>query len=139
MSRSTGLIAAGTIMLLVANMTVNAATPTNITTGSTYVSTMADWAKSKTGTWAGAKEGKTLWYKLDKQAKVWWSEDGKKWAAVPDGAWADKAGKWLKIHDKKLVWSADGKEWSEVPEWKWEGADGKWYKFDSKWTLWVNE
>ncbi|AHF14934.1 hypothetical protein [Niabella soli] len=98
-----------------------------------------DWTKSKTQTWAGDVEGKTYWYKLDKAAKLWWSADGKKWAAVKSGAWADKDGKWLKIHEGKLVWSADGKEWTEVPEWKWEGSDGKWYKFDSKWTLWVNK
>lgn len=49
----------------------------------------------------------------------------------------DKSGKWLKIHDKKLVWSTDGKAWAEVPEWQWEGSDGKWYKFDSNWKLWV--
>jgi hypothetical protein len=84
------------------------------------------------------KDGKTYWYKLDKKAKLWWSMDGMKWAAVKDGAWADNDGKWLKIHDKKLVWSTNGMKWSEVPEWKWKGSDGKWYKFDSSWTLWVN-
>jgi hypothetical protein len=96
-----------------------------------------DWMKSSTGTWPGMKDGKTYWYKLDKKAGLWWSTDGKKWEAVSDGAWADKDGKWLKIHDKKLVWSADGNSWSDVPEWKWEGSDGKWYKFDQKWSLWV--
>lgn len=98
----------------------------------------ADWMKSPTGTWPGMKDGKTYWYKLDGKAKLWWSTDGMKWAAVSGGAWADSDGKWLKIHDKKLVWSTDGKSWSEVPEWKWKGSDGKWYKFDSQWTLWVN-
>lgn len=97
-----------------------------------------DWKKSSTATWPGMKDGKTYWYKLDKKGGLWWSEDGKKWAAVPDGAWADKEGKWLKIYDKKLVWSTDGSSWAEVPEWKWEGSDGKWYKFDSNWMLWVN-
>ena len=100
---------------------------------------IADWTKSTTGTWPGMKDGKTYWYKLDKQGGLWWSTDGTKWAAVKGGAWADSDGKWLKIHDKKLVWSADGKTWSEVPEWKWKGSDGKWYKFDTDWTLWVNE
>ena len=106
----------------------------------TYVKAIVrDWMKSKAGTWPGMKDGKTYWYKLDKKAKLWWSADGKKWAAVADGAWADKDGKWLKINDNKLVWSTDGSTWAEVPEWKWEGSDGKWYKFDSSWMLWVNE
>lgn len=97
-----------------------------------------EWKASKTGTWAGMKDGKTYWYKIDKSAKLWWSADGKKWAKVDDGMWADKEGKWLKIHEGKLVWTANGKDWAEVPEWKWEGSDGKWYKFDAKWKLWVN-
>ncbi|RAJ79362.1 hypothetical protein CLV59_106427 [Chitinophaga dinghuensis] len=99
---------------------------------------MRDWMKSTNGTWPGMKDGKTYWYKLDKHGGLWWSTDGQKWEAVKDGAWADKDGKWLKIHDKKLVWSTDGKTWSEVPDWKWEASDGKWYKFDSNWGLWVN-
>lgn len=103
----------------------------------TISSVHADWMKSKTGTWPGMKDGKTYWYKIDKKAGLWWSTDGKKWEAVSDGAWADKDGKWLKIHEGKLVWSTDGTSWSEVPEWKWEGSDGKWYKFDNKWSLWV--
>ncbi|MGN7824924.1 hypothetical protein ACTJJB_32675 [Chitinophaga sp. 22536] len=97
-----------------------------------------DWTKSTTATWPAMKDSKTIWYKLDKKGGLWWSEDGKKWLAAKDGAWTDKDGKWLKIHEHKLVWSTDGKSWSEVPEWKWEGSDGKWYKFDSNWTLWVN-
>lgn len=100
---------------------------------------VGDWTRSSTGTWPGMKDGMTYWYKLDKQGGLWWSTDGKKWAAVKDGAWADADGKWLKIHDKKLVWSTDGTTWSEVPEWKWKGSDGKWYKFDTDWALWVNE
>jgi hypothetical protein len=64
--------------------------------------------------------------------------DGKKWSAVENGMWADKAGHWLKIGDNKLWWSADqGKTWSEVPEWKWEGPKGEWYKFDANWNLWT--
>ncbi len=106
--------------------------------GTTTVISLADWKKSKTGTWAGKKDGKTYWYKLDKEAKLWWSADGKKWAAVENGMWADKDNKWLKINNGKLVWTTDGNNWAEVPEWKWEGSDGKWYKFDDKWTLWVN-
>lgn len=98
-----------------------------------------EWKKSASGTWAGVHEGKTLWYKLDKKGGLWHSADGKEWMADKGGAWTDKDGKWLKIHDKKLVWSTDGTSWSEVPEWKWEGADGKWNKFDAKWNLWVNE
>ena len=104
----------------------------------TVITAPAEWKQSPTGTWPGMKDGKTYWYKLDKKGSLWWSADGKKWAAVSDGAWMDKEGKWLKIHDKKLVWSTDGKAWAEVPEWKWEGSDGKWYKFDEKWGLWVN-
>ena len=99
----------------------------------------ADWVRSTTGTWSGVKDGATYWYKLDKKGGLWWSTDGKKWASVKDGTWMDKSGKWIRIHDKKLVWSADGKSWSEVPEWKWQGSDGKWYKFDTDWTLWINE
>ncbi len=98
-----------------------------------------EWKKSASGTWAGMHEGKTLWYKLDKKGGLWHSTDGKEWMADKGGAWTDKDGKWLKIHDKKLVWSTDGTSWTEVPEWKWEGADGKWNKFDAKWNLWVNE
>lgn len=103
-----------------------------------HVKTGDDWMKSQTGTWPGMKDGKTYWYKLDKKGGLWWSTDGKQWVTVKGGSWADSDGKWLKIHDKKLVWSADGKSWSEVPEWKWKGSDGKWYKFDQAWTLWVN-
>lgn len=97
----------------------------------------SDWMKSKSGTWPGMKDGQTYWYKLDKKGGLWWSADGKKWAAVNDGAWADKSGKWIKIHEGKLVWSADGNSWSPVPDWAWEGSDGKWYKFNDKWELWV--
>ena len=106
--------------------------------GSTGIVPSADWMRSSTGTWPGMKDGKTYWYKLDKKGGLWWSIDGKKWSAVEDGAWADKDGKWIRIHEGKLVWSTDGKTWSEVPDWKWEGSDGKWYKLDMHWTLWVN-
>ncbi len=98
----------------------------------------ADFMKSKDGTWAGKMEGKTYWYKLDTNAKLWWSMDGKSWSTVESGMWADKDGHWLKIGDNKLWWSADkGKTWSEVPEWKWEGPKGEWYKFDANWNLWT--
>lgn len=103
-----------------------------------HVIPVDDWMRSSTGTWPGVKDGKTYWYKLDKKGGLWWSADGNQWAAVKGGAWADGDGKWLKIHDKKLVWSTDGKSWSEVPEWKWKASDGKWYKFDQGWSLWVN-
>lgn len=96
--------------------------------------TSDDWKKSSEGTW----EGKDMvWYKLDKQAKLWWSKDGKKWEASKDQTWQDKDGKWLKVHDKKLVWSTDGKTWADVPEWSWASPNGKWYKFDKDWSLWV--
>ncbi|MDP1727461.1 MAG: hypothetical protein Q8M15_11810 [Bacteroidota bacterium] len=96
--------------------------------------------KSKEGTWAGMKEGKMYCYKIDKSAKLWWSADGKNWAAVSDGMWADKEGRWLKNGKNKLWWSADmGKNWSEVPERKWEGPNGEWYKFDKDWSLWVHK
>lgn len=136
MKRSINLMAICMPILIAVNGNVQAAAPTS---ANSYSIAVPDWVKSSTGTWAGMKDGKTYWYKLDKKAGLWWSTDGKKWAAVKDGAWADKEGKWLKIHDKKLVWSTDGKAWSEVPEWKWEGSDGKWYKFDGQWGLWVNE
>ena len=94
------------------------------------------WAKSTAGTWMGSDK---TWYKLNpKDASIWWSKDGKKWEAVKDGMWQDKAGKWLKIVDKDLKWSADGgKTWSQVPDWTWEGTDGVWYKFDKDWNLWT--
>jgi uncharacterized protein YxeA len=93
-----------------------------------------DWKKDKEGTWEGKDK---VWYKIDKQAKLWWSKDGKKWEASKDMTWQDKEGKWLKIHEKKLVWSTDGKTWAEVPEWSWESPNGKWYKFDKDWSVWV--
>jgi hypothetical protein len=96
------------------------------------------WMKDPDGAWEGKKSGKTYWYKLDKNFKLWFSSDAKKWEAVGDDMWIDKSNHWLKVKDKKLVWSGDsGKTWSEVPESKWEGSDGKWYKFDKDWTLWV--
>ena len=102
--------------------------------------TTSDFMKSKEGTWAGMKDGKMYWYKLDSKAKLWWSMDGKKWAEVKDGMWADKSGNWIKIGEHKLWWTADmGKTWSEVPEWKWEGPIGEWYKLDKNWRLWVNK
>jgi len=110
----------------------SAQVPTNAYT------TPNEWMKSKTQSWPGMVDGKTYWYKIDNMAKLWWSMDGKKWAAVDSGNWMDKSGKWIKINDGKIVWSSDGQTWSDVPEWKWEGSDGKWYKFDKDWTLWVN-
>ncbi|WP_018627708.1 hypothetical protein [Niabella aurantiaca] len=98
-----------------------------------------EWKKVTNQAWPGVKDGTTYWYKIDKKAKLWWSTDGKQWAAVEGGAWMDKDGKWLKIHAGKLVWSATGEKWEEVPEWKWQGSDGKWYRFDRHWVLWVNE
>ena len=106
---------------------------------SAYSSKKAGWKKVANQAWPGVKDGTTYWYKIDKMAKLWWSADGKQWAAVEDGAWMDKDGKWLKIYKGKLVWSTDGKQWDAVPEWKWQGSDGKWYKFDQHWTLWVND
>lgn len=125
--------AASGLMLAAPLTTALANTPT------TTVSVIADFMKSKDGTWAGMMNGKMYWYKLDAKAKLWWSMDGKKWSEVKEGMWADKEGRWLKIGDNKLWWSADmGKNWSEVPEWKWEGPKGEWYKFDSNWSLWTN-
>lgn len=121
---------------IASNFAVQAST--SITTFSTAMASpvFEDWTKAEGGTWAGKD---MVWYKLDKDANLWWSKDGKKWEKSPDGTWQDKDGKWLKIGDKKLWWSTDGKEWKEVPEWKWQGTDGKWYKFDSNWTVWVNK
>ncbi|MBT1707750.1 hypothetical protein KK062_05940 [Fulvivirgaceae bacterium PWU5] len=93
-----------------------------------------NWKKSPESTWEGKDK---VWYKLDKQARLWWSKDGKKWETSKDQTWQDKDGKWLKIHDKKLVWSMDGNTWAEVPEWSWASPNGKWYKFDKDWSLWV--
>lgn len=136
MKRTIRLMAIGMPLLFAAHTGLQAAAPSMPAVA--YTITVGDWMKSSTGTWPGMKDGATYWYKLDKKGGLWWSTDGKKWAAVKEGAWADKDGKWLKIHDKKLVWSTDGNTWAEVPEWKWLGSDGKWYKFDSNWTLWVN-
>ncbi len=78
------------------------------------------------------------WFKLDKNARLWVSGDGKEWMEVSDGMWLDKEGRQLKIGEGKLWWTSDGgKNFSEVPEWKWKGPKGEWYKFDAKWTLWV--
>ncbi len=110
-------------------------------TGSTNIPAATysyEWMKSPTGIWEGKVNGQAHWYKLDKKGGLWQSTDGKEWTASKEGAWADKSGRWLKIHSKKLVWSTDGNTWAEVPEWKWEGSDGKWYKFSIDWTLWVN-
>lgn len=129
------LVVSGAFLMLTTSIAVTQA----VTPAGHITVNDADWMKSKTGTWAGLKDGKTYWYKLDKNAQLWWSTDGKKWAAVEGGMWADKDGKWLKIGEGKLWWTADGgKNFSEVPEWKWEGPKGEWYKFDAKWTLWVN-
>lgn len=123
-------------MVLFANLSSNAA----VTLFFSHPSSIkAEWMKAKDGAWAGTMNGKTYWYKLDKDAKLWWSADkGKNWSHVDNQMWADKEGKWLKISNKNLVWSADmGKSWSTVPDWTWQGADGKWYKFDKDWTVWV--
>lgn len=137
MKRKFSLMAIGMPILLAIAGNVQASE--NTQPGTDQLATVGEWKKASTGTWPGMKDGKTYWYKLDKKGGLWWSADGKKWAAVADGMWADKEGKWIKIHDKKLVWSTDGKAWVEVPEWKWEGSDGKWYKFDPNWGLWINE
>jgi hypothetical protein len=120
--------------ILAVNVTVNAISPRSLCCK--YVA--EEWSKAKDGIWHGVKDRKNYWYKVDKEAKVMWSGNGKKWMAVEDGMWADKGGNWLKIGDGKLWWSADkGANWSEVPEWKWEGPKGEWYKFDKDWNLWV--
>jgi hypothetical protein len=132
------IFAAAVLGLILGATTTQASNGLNVSSSVTAVK--ADWKKSEAGTWAGKMKGKKYWYKLDAKAKLWWSTDGKKWAEVKDGMWADKDGKWLKIGDNKLWWSADmGKNWSEVPEWKWQGPDGEWYKFDKDWSVWVNQ
>jgi len=120
--------------LLTTNVKIHAGTPDPV--NHSFIA--EEWTKSKDGVWEGIKDKKTYWYKLDKEAKLWWSTNGKKWEAVTDGMWADADGKWLKIGDGKLWWSADkGANWSEVPDWKWEGPKGHWYKFDKDWSVWV--
>ncbi len=97
-----------------------------------------DWAKARNGVWLALVNDKLNWFKLDKNARLWVSNDGKEWAEVSDGMWPDKEGRQLKIGEGKLWWTSDaGKNFSEVPEWKWKGPKGEWYKFDAKWTLWV--
>lgn len=133
-------IALSVLWAILAVTTVNASPVPNNEETAVCLNNDGDWKKVDNQTWPGMKDGKTYWYKLDKNAKLWWSMDGKEWAEVKDGMWADKDGKWLKIHNKKLVWSADmGETWGEVPEWKWEASDGMWYKFDKNWTLWMNK
>jgi len=129
-------------MLAAIGMMLAAKTSSAFTTlsNSGSMNITGDFMKKADGTWAGMMKGKMYWYKLDKSAKLWWSTDGKTWAEVSDGMWADKAGHWVKIHENKLMWSADsGKTWAEVPEWKWEGPKGEWYKFDKDWSLWMNK
>ncbi len=104
------------------------------------INKIQEFMKKSDGTWSGKMDSKVYWYKLDKEAKLWWSNDGKKWAEVSTQMWADKSGNWMKIGQKKLWWSTDmGKTWAEVPEWKWEGPNGEWYKFDGNWNLWINK
>lgn len=99
-----------------------------------------EWTKTKSGMWPGLRDGKTYWYKLDKDAKLSWSTDGKSWSQVANGMWADKSGRWMKVENQKLVWSTDmGTNWSDVPEGRWEGSDSRWYKFDKDWTLMVKK
>lgn len=130
------LIMTGICLLSTVYLSADAGTPVPVVHH--YVA--EEWTKAKGGVWEGKMDNKTYWYKLDKNAKLWWSTDGKKWAAVENGMWADKEGKWLKIGDGKLWWSADkGANWAEVPEWKWEGPKGEWYKFDKDWSLWVTK
>jgi hypothetical protein len=125
-----------TFLVLSAALILGSANVSIAKTSEISFSVAAGWDKAKDGAWVGKDK---VWYKLDKDAKVWWSKDGKKWEAVKDGMWQDKDGKWLKIGEKKLWWSADnGANWSEVPEWKWMGTDGKWYKFDKDWSVWVS-
>lgn len=96
------------------------------------------WVRSVTGTWQGKLGDKHYWYRIDKDSKLLWSEDGNKWDVVPNEMWADKGGQWLKIENHRVVWTHDsGKNWTEAPEWKWESPDGKSYKFDMNWNLWV--
>lgn len=129
------LITSGVFLMLTTSIAVTQA----VAPAGNMTENYFDWIKSKTSIWAGMKDGKIHWYKLDKNAQLWWSADGKKWTPAEGGMWADKDGKWLKIGEGKLWWTADkGKNFSEVPEWKWEGPKGEWYKFDAKWTLWVN-
>jgi hypothetical protein len=99
-----------------------------------------EWVKSKTGIWEGKADGKNYWYKLDKNAKLWWSSNaGKDWHLVDSQMWADRDGKLLKISNDELIWSADmGKTWAPVPDRTWESADGKWYRLDKSWALWIN-
>lgn len=97
-----------------------------------------NWAKARNGVWLALVDNKVNWFKLDKNARLWASNDGKEWAEVSDGMWLDNEGRQLKIGEGKLWWTSDaGKNFSEVPEWKWKGPKGEWYKFDAKWTLWV--
>jgi hypothetical protein len=104
-----------------------------------FAKSVKDWGKSKERVWSSRVDGKTCWYRLEKN-KLMSSRDGKKWSASHDGTWTDRDGKMLKIRNNKLVWSADvGKTWVEVPDRKWEGPDGEWYRFDKSWNLWVNK
>ena len=129
------------LLLIAGGMLALATISSAFTTAPVSITKPAEgWMKKADGTWAGKMDSKMYWYKLDKEAKLWWSADGKAWAAVANGMWADKDGKWLKIGDKKLWWSADmGKTWVEVPEWKWQGPNDEWYKFDKDWSLWINK
>lgn len=99
-----------------------------------------DWKKAKNNAWPGVINEQTYMYKLDANAKLWWSPDGKKWEADADGMWADKEGSFFKIDGHKLRTSADGgNTWSDSPEWKWMAVDGNWYKLDKDWIVWVSK
>ena len=131
----------GTVLFANLKNTNASVSDETVISASNHVLPLTDeWLKSKDGMWPGMMKGKTYWYKLDKNAKLWWSTDGSKWTEDNKQMWEDKNGKWIKVGNGKLVWSTDmGKTWNEVPEWKWEGSDGKWYEFDKQWTLWVKK
>jgi hypothetical protein len=98
------------------------------------------WEKAKNNSWPGVVNEQTYRFKLDANAKLWWSADGKKWEEDTDGMWTDKEGVFYKLDGSRLAQSTDaGNSWNETPEWKWLAVDGRWYKLDKDRMVWVSK
>ncbi len=99
-----------------------------------------NWKKAKNNSWPGVVNEQMYWYRIDANAKLWWSGDGKKWEEDADGMWADKEGVFYKIDGSQLAESTDGgSTWNETLQWKWMAVDGRWYKLDKDKIVWVSK
>ncbi|MES2779213.1 MAG: hypothetical protein V4651_04860 [Bacteroidota bacterium] len=98
------------------------------------------WKKARNNSWPGVVDQQTYRYKLDANAKLWFSADGKNWQEDADGIWSDKEAVFYKLDGTKLIQSTDGgNTWNETPEWKWLAIDGRWYRLDKDWDVWVSK